>query len=194
MTKRAALWLLALLWLCAHAAAQDGAMTFRAGGKCGAGCTEIVAEGVIGLESADAFRALAASLGAARIAVQLSSPGGNLTGGIRLGNALREATAGVIVKKSTRCVSACAYAFLGGATRRVETGGRVGVHRFHPDVPDDVVPKVLADYVIDMLRRYATQLGTDPELITLAANVPPDVVHYLTIEEFRRYRVVTDTK
>jgi hypothetical protein len=194
MTWRAVFWLPALLWLSALATAQDSAMTFRVGPACGPDCTTIIAEGVIALESAESFRALAAQLGASRVTVQLSSAGGNLTGGIQLGNALREANAAVVVQNKSRCVSACVYTMLGGVTRRVNTSGRIGVHRFHPDTPDEAVPKVLADYVIDMLKRYVLQMGADATLIHLAANVAPDTVHYLSADELRRYRIITDAK
>jgi hypothetical protein len=182
------------LFLPAAAFAQDGAMTFRAvapkacGGLCPA---EIVADGLIALDSADTFRALVDTLRPAPIVVRLSSPGGNLVGGLRLGQALRDVGANVIVAKSARCVSACVYTFLGGVTRRVAAGGRIGVHRFYDAAGDnDDFPDVLVRRTIETLTGYVGQMGADPELVRLALSVIPPALRYLDGAELRRYRVV----
>src|SRR5258707_10254553 len=129
LCMRAALAGLLALFLPAGAFAQSEAMTFRlvAPKACGGLCpAEIVADGLITLESADALRALAGPLRPAPIVVRLSSPGGNLVGGLQLGQALRDLGATVTVGKGARCVSACVYTFLGGSVRRVAPGGRGG--------------------------------------------------------------------
>ena len=194
LSMRAALAGLLALLLPAAASAQDDTMTFRvvAAQDCRGSCpAEIAAEGMITLESVRAFRAAAATLPPNRIVVRLASPGGNLVGGIELGNALREVNATVIVGKGARCVSACVYAFLGGAVRRV-TGGRIGIHRFRPggDEPGDDFPDVLVQRAIQILNDYVTRMGADPELVRLAASVPPTTVRFLDAGELRRYRVV----
>lgn len=170
-------------------------MTFRIAAPlaCKGSCPdEIVADGVITLESADAFREIAARLAPNRIGVRLSSPGGNLVGGLQLGQALRELKATVTVGKGTRCVSACVYAFLGGTVRRVAAGGKVGVHRFRPadDEADESVSAALIKRTIEVLKSYVTDMGADAELIGLAASVAPSAVRYLDAGELRRYRVV----
>jgi hypothetical protein len=193
---RAVLGLPVWLLLAYPALAQNATMTFRiiAPQTCRTACPlEIRADGAIGPNSADDFRALMKTVSASRMIVHLASPGGSLVGGVQLGAALREFGATVLVKRNTRCISACVYALLGGVVRRAEAGARIGVHRFRgaSDAPDDAVPPVLARYAQDMLARYAERMGADPGLIDLAAGVAPDAVRYLTAAELRRYRVVS---
>lgn len=186
--------LLALLLQAPASTAEDDTMTFRvvAARDCRGSCpAEIAADGLIALDSARAFRAAASTLAPNRIVVRLASPGGNLVGGMELGHALRELNATVIVGKGARCVSACVYAFLGGAQRRV-AGGRIGIHRFRPggDESADDFPAVLVQRAIEILTDYVTRMGADPELIRLATSIPPTTVRYLDAGELRRYRVV----
>lgn len=157
-------------------------------GSCAA---EIAADGMIALESAGAFRAIAATLAPNPIVVRLASPGGNLVGSLQLGQAFREFNSTVIVGKGARCVSACVYAFLGGAARRV-IDGRIGVHRFRPEgeESDRDFPNVLVQRATEVLTEYVTHMGADPELIKLAMGVSPPAVHFLDAAELRSYRVV----
>jgi len=168
-------------------------MSFRiaAAPNCRGSCpAEIAAAGTIALDSADAFRAIAARLAPNPIVVRLASPGGNLVGSLQLGSAFREFNTAVIVGKGARCVSACVYAFLGGATRRV-TGGRIGVHRFRPEgeESDRDFPAVLVQRANETLAKYVTQMGADPELIRLAMSISPPAVHFFDASELRRYRL-----
>ena len=191
---RAALIGLLALFLPAGAFAQSEAMTFRlvAAQECRGPCpAEVAADGWIALESADAFRALAGTLRPAPIVVHLSSPGGNLVGGLQLGQALRDLGATVIVGKGARCVSACVYTFLGGTVRRVVAGGRIGVHRFYDATGDnDDFPDVLVRRTIEILTSYVAKMGADPDLVRLALGVTPPALRYLDAAELRRYRVV----
>jgi hypothetical protein len=170
--------------------AQD--MTFRVvPANCRAPCgPELMAEGLISLESVDAFRQAAAKLGSPPV-VRIDSGGGNLVGALRLGQAFRDAGATVTVAKGARCVSACVYAFLGGVARRVANGGRVGIHRFYPadDSDGGDFPAVLVRRATETLTEYVAQMGADPDLIRLALEVSPPAVRFLTANELRRYRV-----
>ncbi len=133
--KRAALLSLLALLFPAPCFAQDEEMSFRrlAAKSCHASCpAEIAADEIITKDSADAFRVVAKIAVPAAIVVHLASPGGSLVGSLQLGEAFREFNTTVIVGNGARCTSACVYALLGGAARRV-TGGRVGVHRFRPE-------------------------------------------------------------
>jgi len=174
--------------------AEDDAMSFRvvAAQGCRTSCpAEIAADGIIAPDSADAFRAVAATLAPRPVVVRLASAGGNLVGGLQLGQAFREFNATLIVGKGARCVSACVYAFLGGAVRRV-TGGRIGVHRFRSegDEGERDFPSVLVQRANEILSEYATRMGADPDLIGLAMRTSPPAIHYLDAAELRRYRVI----
>jgi hypothetical protein len=185
--------LIGLLASFAAPAAHAQDMTFRAvaPANCRAPCVpELIADGAIGLDTADAFRAAAARLGG-RPVVRIASGGGNLVGALRLGQAFRKAGAAVIVGKGARCVSACVYAFLGGVSRQVASGGRVGVHRFYPaeDTEGGDFPAVLVRRATETLTEYVAQMGADPDLVRLALEVSPPAVRFFTAAELRRYRV-----
>jgi hypothetical protein len=192
--KRAALAGLLALFLSKTVVANEDTMNFRATAaqNCRGSCpSEIMADGTIVMESADAFRAIAARLAPNPIVVRLASSGGSLVGSLQLGQAFRELDATVIVSKEARCISACVYAFLGGAARRV-AGGRIGVHRFRPEngETDRDFPAVLVQRAIDVLTKYVTQMGANPDLITVAMGVPPPAVYFLNVGELRRLRVI----
>jgi hypothetical protein len=196
ITKRRRAVLIGLLALCFPTAggAQQDAMNFSVvvAQNCRGWChAEIVADGMIVQDSAEAFRAIAATLAPNPIVVRLASPGGSLVGSLQLGQAFRAFNATVIVGKGVRCISACVYAFLGGAARRV-TEGRIGVHRFRPagEESDRDFPTVLVQRATETLNDYVTQMGADPELIRLAMSVSPPAVHFLDAGELRRYRVI----
>jgi hypothetical protein len=187
--------LIGLLALCVPTSgdAQDDAMTFRVAvaRNCRDSCAaEIAANGMIGLDSADAFRAIATTLAPSPIVVRLASPGGNLVASLQLGQAFREFNTTLIVDHGRRCVSACVYAFLGGTVRRV-MGGQIGVHRFRPESQesDHDFPPVLVQRTTQILTEYAASMQVDPELIALAMSVSPPAVHFLDAGERRRYRV-----
>ena len=169
-------------------------MTFRvvAAKNCRAPChTEITADGMISSETAIAFRAVATTVLPGPIVVHISSPGGNLVGSLQLGDAFREFKATLSVEKGARCVSACVYAFLGGATRHV-TGGKIGVHRFRPadeEIDNNDFPNILVQRAADVLTEYVTRMGADPELIRMAMSIQPPAIHFLDPGELRRYRV-----
>lgn len=74
---------------------------------------------------------------------QLSSPGGDLMEGLKIGYLFREFEIGTIVRKGDTCQSACALAFLGGTasrlpprplpSRSIEIGGQVAFHGISTD-------------------------------------------------------------
>jgi hypothetical protein len=192
--QRAALGGLLALFVPTISVAQNDAMNFRVivAENCRGPCpSEVIANGMIALESADTFRAIALRLAPNPIVVRLSSAGGSLVGSLQLGQAFREFNASVIVGKEARCVSACAYAFLGGTARRVD-GGRIGVHRFRPEneETDNDFPAVLAQRALEILTKYVTQMGANPELVSIAMGVQPPAVHFFNVGELRRLRVI----
>jgi hypothetical protein len=185
---------LLVAFLASTASAHQDTMTFRlvAAKKCGGPCPiEIVADGMISPESAAAFRAVATTVLPEPIVVRINSPGGNLVGSLRLGDAFREFKATVLVGKAARCISACVYAFLGGATRRA-TEAQIGVHRFRPiDDRNDGgdFPTILVQKATDILTDYVTRMGADPGLVGMALTIQPPAIHLLDAAELRRYRV-----
>lgn len=70
--------------------------------------------------------ALAANPGVGEI--WLSSPGGSLGAGLAIGSVIRERRIATRVRAGATCASACFFAFVGGFSRTVEPGGRIGLH------------------------------------------------------------------
>jgi hypothetical protein len=62
--------------------------------------------------------------------VWLNSPGGNPKQGVAMGKALRAQGVLVRIPAGNWCISACNFAFLGGAIRGIDPGGQYGVHMF----------------------------------------------------------------
>jgi ATP-dependent protease ClpP protease subunit len=60
--------------------------------------------------------------------VYLNSNGGLIEHGFRLGEFLRSSGAQTYIKKGDVCASACAVAFLGGKSRKLESGGKIVFH------------------------------------------------------------------
>lgn len=131
--------------------------------------------------------------------IELSSLGGNLSEGVRIGELLRSFKVVAVVRKQDVCLSACALALLGGNTVRtaavypsdcnVEIGSKVAFHNFFLErsalrsVTDD-------DPVASRLQGFADARGGAATLIRYAADMglPPGFVANLMarpVEEFQ---------
>jgi hypothetical protein len=139
--------------------------------------------------------------------IELSSLGGNLSEGIRIGELLRSFRVVAVVRKQDVCLSACALALLGGNTVRtaaaypsdcnVEIGGKVAFHNFFLDrtalrseTPDDPVASRLQGFAdarggAAMLIRYAADMGLPPAFVANLMARPVEEFQYVeTIGEF----------
>ena len=61
--------------------------------------------------------------------VEFDSTGGNLVASIKIGKFIREQTLNTAVTNNNSCVSACAYAFMGGIKRSLSTDSNFAMHR-----------------------------------------------------------------
>ena len=109
----------------------------------------------------------------------LSSPGGNLVGGLKLGRTIRKYGLNTYVGQIKAggshteispgfCASACAMAFLGGEYRYVPKGSVYGVHRFFWEqrtTSDADVAQIISAAVVEYIR----SMGVSTDLFTLAA-------------------------
>lgn len=120
--------------------------------------------------------------------IYLDSPGGVLTGALGFGAVVRAAGLNTVVGKDMECFSACAYAFLGGVSRRVEGGGQYGVHRFF--AREDVKGGVeMSQQTMALLGVFVQNMGADAELIRLSAGAGQRSMVVLTPEQLRTLRV-----
>lgn len=187
------------------------------GGNCN-GCEWLAADGEITIDAADH---LLAYLQKEKLldwkgSVLLNSPGGNLIGGIKLGEAIRKQGMTTRIGRSVHdnegldwahkttngmCVSACAFAFLGGVSRSVSEsvneGGKIGIHQFYNEAAiinpsakvfnaiDFSAQQLLSALLID----YVMRMGVDPHLVVKASSIPPTEVYYLSQEEAEELKV-----
>lgn len=147
--------------------ASEKSMSFRlvedcAGNRCH---LALLGEGVITQETFNDL-ALVAPRHPGVQTLLLHSPGGNLGGGLKLGMRIRSLGLNTSIPDGMRCMSACAYAFLGGNRREVRQGGLIGVHRFHSTryVNEDV-----AQVAVSVLNEYVISMGASRKLVDVAA-------------------------
>jgi hypothetical protein len=182
-------------------------------GTCGARCPRVVvASGRIDSSSDKTFLAFARRLPDEeniRTVVLLDSPGGNVAASMRLGAIWRKLKLAVVVARprimargradavlAGGCYSSCVYALMGGATRVVPAGSKVGVHRMHRltyerDPAGGVMSarQLAGDRILSGMKGYARRMGIDPRLIALAESISPDDMRVLTAGEIRRFRL-----
>lgn len=181
-------------------------MTFRLvtnGGDC-ADCTWIAADGDIVFETGRTFEAFLKKENIQwSVLVRFNSGGGSLPGGVDLGRAIRKAKLRTAIGETVDdpkvkgrstwkpgiCASACAYAFLGGVSRTVDTGSLYGVHQFHnPDVSSDQDVQT----VVAVLGYYVVEMGIKPELLLVASSTHTNDIVWLEPEQMEALDVVTN--
>jgi hypothetical protein len=181
-----------------------GKMTFHLRGNGGnlVGSEWIAAEGEIVPETATDLENFIKSFGYSENpggwSVRLNSPGGDLAGGIRLGELIRKLKLGTEIgatesdsyghwkRAPGHCASACAFAFLGGLSRYA-SDGELGVHQFYAEIAlRDPSAKVFDSldmsqhqFVSAMLIDYVFRMGVDPRLVSIAASTPPMEMRFL---------------
>lgn len=119
--------------------------------------------------------------------IELSSAGGDVYEGLKIGYLLREYSVASVVRANDLCLSACALAFLGGTlsragptfvpSRSIEIRGQVGFHNFYLNTNSDQIPSPgssreglvvgfgMARGGASALVRYAATMGIDTSFI-----------------------------
>lgn len=163
----------------------------------------VYAEGEIGPDTDRAFAAFLESNTVEGNQIVLHSSGGNLGAGIRLGRLIREAGLTTIIGEAKRvegslsgyawptagiCVSACAYAFLGGTTRRMREGSELGFHRFYLGMQG---ASSSAQRVSGQVVSYLVEMGVDPRIFAKASSEGADSMYWVPLEEAEDYDLIT---
>ena len=143
----------------------------------------VLAQGKIERKTEDLFGEAVKNLPAGTI-VLLNSLGGDLIGGLRLGQSIRardfntwvmdaQTDKSAIKDKKIlgKCFSSCAYTFLGGVVRRVDKTGQLGVHQFRNQ--DDKLDANQAQKISAMLARYLDTMGINRQLLDQALLTEP---------------------
>ena len=137
--------------------------------------------------------------------IELSSSGGDVYEGIKIGYLLREYSVAAVVRAKDLCLSACALAFLGGTSSRsgpifvpsrsIEIGGQVGFHNFFLNADSDQIPSARSSQEgmamgfnigrggASLLVRYAATMGIDTSFIARLLARPTEQWEYIDIAE-----------
>jgi len=123
--------------------------------------------------------------------IYFHSPGGNLQAALELGRLIRAAGLDTrvggpylegngigqpprVLVRQAACVSACAYAFLGGVSRSLGENALFGLHQFFAkdgDIGDSPTQIMMA-----MLGSYLDEMGVDRRFLDFAATTVPDQI------------------
>ena len=180
------------------------------GGNC-AGCGWTMAEGEITSETPNRFREFIKLDEFSGKYVRINSNGGDLAAALELGRLFRKRKSTLEVGKTVpmadtedwfegeagRCLSACAYAFLGGTTREVPDKSELGFHQFFDgDILSNIAEKAFTgaerlqdQYVVGVLINYLIEMGISTELYPLVAATPPGNMKLLGKSEALGLRV-----
>ncbi|WEX09949.1 hypothetical protein [Chelativorans sp. AA-79] len=129
--------------------------------------------------------------------VSLNSPGGALDDAILMAGMLRERGVSTVVEDGAICASSCPLLLAGGKTREVGGQAAVGLHQFYTVTDAAVAPaQAMADAQMTTARisRHLQEMGVDPAIWLHALDTPPRALYYLTTEEMKRYRLVTEAE
>lgn len=130
--------------------------------------------------------------------VVFQSSGGDLLGGLRLGQVLRAKGFSSYVSKSIsglpkmhagKCYSACAYAFLGGNIRYVDGKSQYGVHQFRMVGPE--LDQVKIQKIVVILAKYLDLMGVSRELLDRALMTDPKLMLIVGPVDRLRWKIET---
>ena len=125
--------------------------------------------------------------------VAISSPGGNLIGGMQLGLAIRELGFNTVIGNSDysppECLSACAYTFLGGVSRKLTPGSRYGLHQFRGS--DKAISAEETQKISATMAKYVDAMGADRRLLDYAELTTSDKITTLTLAQAQVLKVDT---
>ena len=123
--------------------------------------------------------------------IALTSPGGSVVGGLQLGQAIRmggfNTTIGNTDHSTNNCLSACAYAFLGGITRYLPAQAKYGLHQYRAiekEITADEAQKLNA-----IMGKYVDAMGVDRRVLDYAQLTSSDKMTVLSQTEAKRLRV-----
>lgn len=127
------------------------------------------------------------------IALELNSPGGDVSSAMLLGALAREEELTAVVRDTSVCASSCVL-ILAGATYR-HASGRVGIHR--PYLPNDkagtpLQQKKQQESIGLSIERFLRSVNVDPDLYKRMARIPPEEVLWLDDTELQRYGLNQD--
>lgn len=166
----------------------------------------VAAEGVITKDTPATFAKFLKSYdGKITDVIEFHSPGGNLAAALELGRMIRRAgyktrigrtislkgTMNVYFYKKAFCLSACAYAFIGGVARSYGTNDVYGLHRF--GLEKGAVAGDVAQSVTSEIAKYLEDMGVDQGALEVAssANFKTEM-RFVPVELAKKLRIIFD--
>jgi hypothetical protein len=134
--------------------------------------------------------------------IYFDSPGGNLLEGLEIGRFIRKRGFSTSIGSRRAdapnivpgiCLSACAYAYLGGVFRFHPDGAKYGVHRFSSQVKtnsDLEIGQIVSAAIVTYLR----DMGVDTAVFDRSTSVGPDTVRLLSRQDLETIGVVNNGK
>lgn len=202
--------------LCALATAPAYGLEFRqgySGGNCDH-CAWIAADGAITADSDKELLEFMRRKGIESYSnlLVINSPGGDLRGGLKLGELMRLRKMTVIVGRTEDqevegagrefqsydggvCASACVFVLMGGVARELaDDESRVGIHQFAPavdSVSSEAGTTARTQTTVAILQSFAMKMGVDPSVITLASMTNSDDIYWLSIKSMESSNLLT---
>jgi hypothetical protein len=134
------------------------------------------------IESEDGQRFADAIKGVQKAIVLLTSNGGDLDSGLAIGRAIRNNNFTTGVPDGAQCASACALAWLGGTTRYMARGGRIGFHAAYVEGQGGPRESGVGNALVGA---YLNGLGLAEKAVIYMTSPAPNDIHWLTVEEAR---------
>lgn len=123
--------------------------------------------------------------------ILLDSPGGDLLEAMSLGRSLRYFGFTTFLHQKAECLSACAYAFLGGEYRVALPGAVIGVHQFSGG-RDEFKDQSGAQTISGVVIRYLNDMDVSAKVAEKAMLTPPDEMHVFTNDEVLAFGLLTE--
>jgi hypothetical protein len=146
----------------------------------------ITVTGRLQLEDGETFAEKISGL--TRGVVLLSSPGGNLSAGLRIGKLIHLKKFSTAVPDGVGCASACAIAWLGGIVRYM---GRTALVGFHAAYRIDNGRATETGVGNALVGAYLNELGLSEEAIVYVTSKPPNDIAWLSIDAARQLGIST---
>lgn len=127
------------------------------------------------------------------LGVTFESVGGNIAKALELGRLIRYLNLSTVQPRGPECISACAFAFMGGVQRFAQPGA-IGVHKssLSDDHSVDVNSAVSAvQQMTAEIIQYMDEMGVDPGLLKLALKYDADDVRYISKREMSEFGLTT---
>ena len=150
----------------------------------------VLAQGQIDSQTVEQFKAFSKNLPRGTW-IALTSPGGLLGGGLKLGEIIRErgfnTTIGYSDFSPNSCLSSCAYAFMGGNIRYLPAGAKYGLHQFRGT--ENELGASTTQKLSAIIANYADVMGVDRRVIDIAQLTAADRVSILTPSQAKLYKI-----